>query len=107
MGTCPPMKTLLVAFLCCTGLTALHTQTIAVTSPDSCLTFIFSVDSTSDEHGSLFYSLSYKNKTVVRKSRLGIVTVDLPSWINGLLWQGKHGSQPMRPGNRSMANEAP
>jgi alpha-glucosidase len=77
------MKSLLTAFFCCIGSIGLHGQTISVTSPDSTLRLAFAVDSTSDEHGCLFYTLSYKNRTVVRKSRLGIVTVDLPSWVNG------------------------
>jgi alpha-glucosidase len=78
-----PMKTILAALLFLAGSISLCCQTISVTSPDTCLHLTFSVDSTSDEHGCLFYTLSYKNKTVVRKSRLGLVTVDLPHWSNG------------------------
>ena len=76
------MKTIFAALLCCVGSMDLYSQTISVTSPDTCLNFIFTVDSTSNEPGCLFYTLSYKNNTVVSKSRLGLVTVDIPSWIN-------------------------
>ena len=77
------MKSLFAAFFCCIGSISLYSQTISVTSPDTCLNLTFCVDSTSDERGCLFYALSYKNKTVVRKSRLGLVTVDLPYWTDG------------------------
>ena len=83
------MKSLFAAFFCCIGSMSLYSQTVSVTSPDSTLQLTFAVDSTSDERGCLSYTLSYKNKTVVRRSRLGIVTVDLPSWINGFALAGQ------------------
>jgi len=83
------MKSLFAACFCCIGSMSLYSQTLSVTSPDSTLQLTFAVDSTSDERGCLSYTLSYKNKTVVRKSRLGIVTVDLPSWINGFALAGQ------------------
>jgi alpha-glucosidase len=82
------MKTIFAAFLCCVGSINLCSQTISVTSPDTSLNLTFSVDSTSDERGCLFYTLSCKNMTVVRTSRLGLVTVDLPCWINGFTVAG-------------------
>jgi alpha-glucosidase len=63
-------------------------QSISVTSPDAALEFTFSVDSADGERGALFYSLSYRGKNVVLKSRLGIVTVDLPLWVSGFTLTG-------------------
>jgi len=77
------MKTLLVTLLCWVWPVTLCGQSLSVQSPDGNLLFTFSVEDLSEERGCLFYSLSYKKQTVVMASRLGIVTVDLPSWVNG------------------------
>ncbi len=82
------MRQIFAAFLWCIGSTSIYSQTISVTSPDSTLQLTFSVDSTAGEPGCLFYALSHKNRTVVRKSRLGLNTVDLPQWINGFTVTG-------------------
>ena len=62
---------------------ALSAQSIAIKSPDEKLVFHFSVADTPTETGCLFYSISYQDREVVLKSRLGIVTVEWPSWTNG------------------------
>ncbi|MGB5874751.1 MAG: glycoside hydrolase family 97 catalytic domain-containing protein [Bacteroidota bacterium] len=77
------MKTIVVALLCCISPAGLYGQFLSVASPDANLLFTFFVEDAEEEQGCLFYSLSHRDKNVVRKSRLGIVTVDLPSWING------------------------
>ena len=61
----------------------LCSQTVAVLSPDSTLVFKFAIGDTPAEQGRLFYSVSYKNRPVVLRSHLGIITVDLPDWTSG------------------------
>jgi len=77
------MKTIVVALLCCIGPASLYGQSLSIASPDANLLFKFFVEDAEEEKGCLFYSLSYRDENVVLKSRLGIATVDLPSWING------------------------
>lgn len=75
------MKNILIVLLfCCTGLIS---QTASITSPDGNLHFTFSLENTSLEKGVLYYSLLYKNQEVILKSRLGIITSDLPDWTSG------------------------
>jgi len=82
------MKTILAAFLSFVATTSLQGQPLLVKSPDGRLEFTFSVENTATENGCLFYTLSYKGKIVVLKSRLGIITVDLPSWTSGFTLTG-------------------
>jgi alpha-glucosidase len=57
-------------------------QQVIIKSPDRNLVFTFSLENAVKESGCLFYSLSYKDKNVILKSRLGIITKDLPDWTN-------------------------
>ena len=82
------MKNLLAIVLCTIGSASLYGQSLTVTSPDQSLVFSFSIDSTKDEQGCLFYSLTYKKNDVVLKSRLGIETADLPLWVSGFTMAG-------------------
>jgi alpha-glucosidase len=77
------MRTIIVAFLACISAASIYGQSLTVPSPDGHLLFTFAVEDAADEQGCLFYSLTYKDMSVVLKSRLGIVTVDLPSWTSG------------------------
>lgn len=79
----PPMKLLSTLVSCLITIAGLHAQSIAVSSPDTALQFRLTIGETDSEHGCLFYTLSYMQKAVVLKSRLGIVTVDLPHWTGG------------------------
>ncbi len=65
-----------------------YAQPVTVFSPDSNLVFTFVIDTTPAEQNCLFYSLSYKNRDVVLPSRLGLVTVDIPSWTSGFSLAG-------------------
>ncbi len=76
------MKRIILALLFFAGTGTLPGQAISVRSPDANLLFTFSVEKAGRVPGSLTYSLSYRQKEVVRKSRLGILTVDLPSWTS-------------------------
>lgn len=70
-------KSLLTLLLCaCTFL--LHAQT-TITSPDKNLILTFALQ----ENGVPTYQLSYKNKPVIKTSKLGIETNDVPSFMNG------------------------
>ena len=82
------MKSLPVAVLCFVGAGALCCQSLAVKSPDNNLEFTFSIDSVNGEHGALSYALTYKTKNVVLESRLGVITVDLPQWVNNFSLSG-------------------
>ena len=82
------MKNLLAIVLCTIESASLYGQSLTVTSPDQSLVFSFSIDSTKDEQGRLFYSLTYKKNDVVLKSRLGIETADLPLWVSGFTMAG-------------------
>lgn len=82
------MKRILLLLLCSAGASTLHGQSISVKSPDANLEFIVTIDSAGEEGGCIFYSLSRANQNVVRKSRLGIITVDLPSWLRGFTLVG-------------------
>ena len=76
------MRLLLLLSLCLAGAFPLYSQSIAVTSPDTFLRFTFSVDSADGRPGALFYTVSYKGRDVILKSRLGLVTADLPHWLD-------------------------
>jgi alpha-glucosidase len=74
-----------VAFcVCVLSLSALHSESLRVKSPDGRLEFTFSLGPHAEEQGCLFYSLSRDLKAVVLPSRLGVITVDIPAWTNGL-----------------------
>ncbi|MFD3000625.1 glycoside hydrolase family 97 protein [Pontibacter toksunensis] len=55
----------------------LHAQ--AITSPDKNLTLTFELK----ENGVPYYQLTYKNKPVLKPSRLGIETKDIPPFMEG------------------------
>jgi alpha-glucosidase len=57
-------------------------QPVAINSPNGNLLFRFYVEDTKDKQGCLFYSISYKDKNVILKSQIGIMTLDLPIWID-------------------------
>jgi hypothetical protein len=70
-------KSLLVVFLIFTGIYAGKAQTI--TSPDKNLTLTFGLI----EKGVPTYQLTYKQKQVIKTSKLGIETKDVPSFVDG------------------------
>jgi alpha-glucosidase len=77
------VKIILLLLCSCLGAMAVHGQTITLQSPDSRLELRFSVDNAAEEQGCLFYSLSFEKRNVILKSRLGVVTSDLPVWTSG------------------------
>lgn len=81
-----PRFLLPIALLFCVA--PLCSQTITVPSPDANMVFTFSIGDTPDEQGRLFYSVTHKNMPVVLRSRLGIITVDLPDWTTGFTLTG-------------------
>jgi len=83
-----PMKWPFLLALTLTTAAVTRCQSISVTSPDGTLAYTFTVDSADGERGALFYTLSYRGKDVVLKSRLGILTVDLPCWASGFTLTG-------------------
>jgi hypothetical protein len=70
-------KILLVALLWVSGLLAAKAQSI--TSPDNNLTLSFSLNNS----GVPTYQLTYKKKDVIKTSKLGIETKDVPSFMDG------------------------
>ncbi len=82
------MKPLLALALCIIASTPAFGQSLTATSPDGKLAFAFSIEADRDEQDCLFYSLSYKGMNVILKSRLGIITVDLPPWTNDFSMTG-------------------
>jgi len=70
-------KSLLVVLLIFTGILAGKAQTI--TSPDKNLTLTFGLK----ENGVPTYQLTYKQKQVIKTSKLGIETKDVPSFLEG------------------------
>jgi hypothetical protein len=70
-------KFLLAALLLISNLLATQAQTI--TSPDNNLTLTFGLK----ENGVPTYQLTYKQKQVIKTSKLGIETKDVPSFLNG------------------------
>jgi hypothetical protein len=70
-------KFLLAALLLISNLLATQAQTI--TSPDKNLTLTFGLK----ENGVPTYQLTYKQKQVIKTSKLGIETKDVPSFLNG------------------------
>jgi alpha-glucosidase len=63
-------------------------QSLSINSPDGKLVFTFSLENSKLAQGCLYYSISYKNKNVILKSQLGIITGDLPFWIDGFSMVG-------------------
>lgn len=70
-------KFLFIALLLISSLLATQAQTI--TSPDKNLTLTFGLK----ENGVPTYQLTYKQKQVIKTSKLGIETKDVPSFLNG------------------------
>jgi hypothetical protein len=70
------MKQLLTALFICVGMT-LHAQ--QVTSPDKNVTLTFSLSA----KGEPTYALTYKKKPVIKTSKLGIDTKDVPAMLDG------------------------
>ena len=70
------MKKLLSALIILAGL-ALHAQ--QVTSPDKNVSLTFSLSA----KGEPVYALTYKNKPVIKTSKLGIDTKDIPAMLDG------------------------
>jgi hypothetical protein len=70
-------KFLLIALLWVSGLLAAKAQSI--TSPDNNLTLTFSLK----DGGAPSYQLTYKKKDVIKTSKLGIETKDVPSFMDG------------------------
>lgn len=82
------MKRLLLVLLTAALAQGRAAGPLIVSSPDGNLRFAFRIDSAAGEPGALFYSLVYRGKPVVRDSRLGLVTTDLPSWTSGFAMTG-------------------
>ncbi len=76
-----PMKKIIMLLIL--GTTNLIGQTFTVASPDGHLMFAYCLENDNEAKGCLSYTLSYKNKAVVLKSRLGVVTSDLDDWTTG------------------------
>jgi len=70
-------KFLLAALFLISSLLATQAQTI--TSPDKNLTLTFGLK----ENGVPTYQLTYKQKQVIKTSKLGVETKDVPSFLNG------------------------
>ena len=83
------MKTILSILAFVLTLGTIAGQTLSITSPGGETTFTFTIGDSSGEAGCLFYSMAYKDKSVVLRSQLGITTVDLPLWINGFTFVGE------------------
>jgi len=77
------MRAFCIALLCVLGTASLTGRSLMVQSPDGNLELTLSIENDGEERGCILYSLSYQGKPVVLRSRLGIVTVDLPSWTSG------------------------
>jgi len=76
------MRAIVATVLFILQLTLLHGQTLTVRSPNGRLVFALTVRDDGDDHGALFYTLQYDGKSVILPSRLGLVTMDLPSWAH-------------------------
>ena len=74
------MKTFLPLFFLFGAISCLHARSITVSSPDNTLRFVLGIDSAEGRQGAIFYDVTYKGKNIVLKSRLGVVTMDLPGW---------------------------
>ena len=83
-----PLKKIVIAFICLVGTASLYAQSLSTKSPDGNLEFNIAVENAAEARGQLFYGLSYKGKPVILKSRLGIVTVDLPLWTEDFVLTG-------------------
>ena len=73
------MKTLLAGLLILSSMTFASPETHTVASPDSRLQFAL----TTGADGQLFYALTRDGKEIIRRSRLGICTQDMPDWTSG------------------------
>ena len=71
------MRKSFLTLLACTFSLMLHAQVL--TSPDKNFTLKFELQ----ENGVPTYQLNYKNKPVIKTSRLGLETKDVPSFMNG------------------------
>jgi alpha-glucosidase len=76
------MKTILPLLLLFGAISFAHGQSITVPSPDGALCFTISIDSAESTQGSLFYELTFKGEPVIVRSSLGLITVDLPCWLD-------------------------
>jgi hypothetical protein len=70
------MKKLIAAFIILSGI-AMHAQ--KVTSPDKNVSLTFSLSA----KGEPLYALTYKNKPVIKESKLGVDTKDVPTMLDG------------------------
>ena len=77
------MRVFSIALLFVLGTVSLAGQSLTVQSPDGNLEITLSIGDDGEERRCLLYSLSYQGNPVVLRSRLGIVTADLPSWESG------------------------
>ncbi len=77
------MRNILLALAFVLPLPPLFGHTLTVTSPGGNITFNLDINDSTGQAGGLAYSMSFRNKGVVLNSRLGVVTVDRPSWVDG------------------------
>jgi hypothetical protein len=70
------MKKFIAAFIILSGI-AMHAQ--KVTSPDKNVSLTFSLSA----KGEPLYALTYKNRPVIKESKLGIDTKDVPTMLDG------------------------
>jgi hypothetical protein len=70
------MKKLIAAFIILSGI-AMHAQ--KVTSPDKNVSLTFSLSA----KGEPLYALTYKNRPVIKESKLGVDTKDVPTMLDG------------------------
>ncbi|AWG25427.1 glycoside hydrolase family 97 protein [Flavobacterium kingsejongi] len=73
------MNKLLTIFMLLSTVLGLQAQELS--SPDKNLKFKFSLQ----DNGVPTYELSYKNKPIIKSSKLGIETKDVPSFLNGFV----------------------
>jgi alpha-glucosidase len=82
------MRLPLVFFLLLASASPLHAQPIVTSSPDNALRLTLTIDSVNGMQGCVFYELSHKGRSVILPSRLGLVTADLPFWLDGFTVTG-------------------
>ncbi len=73
----PTMKHIFSAIIICFSVFTVRSQQLK--SPDGNFTMNFAIK----EKGIPVYELIFKNKTVVKSSKLGIETIDIPSFLDG------------------------
>lgn len=77
------MKTLLAGLILLTSALCTSAETHTVVSPDGSLQFVLRTETDQTAQGIIVYSLIRRGTEIVRRSRLGVCTSDLPDWTSG------------------------